>query len=134
MADEVRTLASRTQSLTDEIQNMVQALLSASKDAVIVMEQGQKVALKSVDQAAAAGSSLNSITQAVDTISEMSNQIATAAEEQSAVSDEINQSIVNINSATEHTLNVTRESAEASQTLTNEINRLQDMVRQFGVR
>jgi aerotaxis receptor len=133
VADEVRTLASRTQNSTDEIQQMVQALQSAAENAVMVMEQGQAVAQMSVDQAAKAGESLSAITRSVDTISDMSNQIATAAEEQSAVSDEINQNIVNINSAAEHTLNVTRDSSLANQRLNAEISKLKDMVKQFSL-
>lgn len=132
VADEVRTLASRTQASTDEIQQMVQELQSTAEAAVIIMEQGEEVAQTSVDQAARAGASLNSITRSVDTISDMSNQIATAAEEQSAVSDEINQNIVNINTAAEHTLNVTRESSQANQSLNQEIGKLNAMVKQFG--
>ncbi len=133
VADEVRSLANRTQTSTDEIQQMMQDLQNAAKNAEMVMEQGQEVALSGVDQAARAGDSLNSITTTVDTISDMTNQIATAAEEQSAVSDEINQNIVNINTTTEHTLNMTRESTAATQTLTDEINRLQTMVKQFSL-
>lgn len=133
VADEVRTLASRTQNSTDEIQQMVQELQTAAENAVMVMEQGQAVAQMSVDQAAKAGESLSAITRSVDTISDMSNQIATAAEEQSAVSDEINQNIVNINGAAEHTLNVTRDSTLANQRLNDEINKLKDMVKQFGL-
>jgi methyl-accepting chemotaxis protein len=133
VADEVRTLASRTQNSTDEIQQMVQELQGAAENAVMVMEQGQAVAQMSVDQAAKAGESLSAITRSVDTISDMSNQIATAAEEQSAVSDEINQNIVNINSAAEHTLNVTRDSSLANQRLDGEISKLKDMVKQFGL-
>lgn len=133
VADEVRSLANRTQTSTDEIQQMVHDLQSAAENAEMVMEQGQEVARTGVDQAAMAGGSLNSITKTVDTISDMTNQIATAAEEQSAVSDEINQNIVNINTAAEHTLSVTRESTAATLTLTNEINRLQMMVKQFSI-
>ena len=133
VADEVRTLASRTQNSTAEIQQMVQDLQTAAENAVTVMEQGQAVAQMSVDQAAKAGESLSAITRSVDTISDMSNQIATAAEEQSAVSDEINQNIVNINNAAEHTLNVTRDSTQANHRLNGEINKLKDMVKQFGL-
>ncbi len=133
VADEVRTLASRTQSSTDEIQQMVQNLLSTTEDAVKVMEQSHHVAQDSVERAAQAGESLNTITQAVDTISQMSTQIATAAEEQSAVSDEINQNIININTSAVNTLNMTHQSSIANQALSNETDRLQTMVKQFGL-
>ncbi len=133
VADEVRTLASRTQTSTDEIQSMVDKLLSAADTAVMVMEQGQEVAKASVNQAAKAGESLNKITDAVDSITEMSLQIATAAEEQSAVSDEINRNIVNISDASNQTLTNTQQSTLANQDLTGEINKLHAMVKQFGV-
>ncbi len=133
VADEVRTLASRTQSSTDEIQQMVKNLLATTEDAVSTMEQSHKVAQGSVGQAAEAGESLNSILQAVDNISQMSAQIATAAEEQSAVSDEINQNIINISLSAENTVEMTSQSSRANQLLINEIARIQTMVRQFGI-
>lgn len=132
VADEVRTLASRTQESTDEIQTMIQNLQTAAGEAVQVMEQGQNAAVASVDLASRAGESLRSITAAVDTITAMSNQIATAAEEQSAVADEINRNIVTIHDLSAQTLTGTRHAESANHQLSNEISKLENTVRQFG--
>ncbi len=133
VADEVRTLASRTQASTDEIQNMIHALQDSAREASHVMQRGLESAHNSVAKAGEAGQSLQSITQAVDTITEMSAQIATAAEQQSAVSEEINRNIVNINMAAEQTLRASNESSDANSSLAMAIQRLNTMVKQFGI-
>src|SRR5690606_39465438 len=91
VADEVRTLASRTQQSTLEIQQVIEQLQSGARNAAEVMHRGRAQVDSSVLQAQQAGSSLTSITIAVASISDMNTQIASAAEQQSAVSDEISQ-------------------------------------------
>ncbi|HHN67647.1 MAG TPA: methyl-accepting chemotaxis protein, partial [Thermopetrobacter sp.] len=119
VADEVRTLASRTQDSTQEIDNMIEQLQSRAGNAVLAMEKAQKRANSSVDQAVNAGKALEAITDAVNTINEMNAQIASAAEEQSAVSEEINRNVVNITQIADQTESgsrqITRHSSELNQ-------------------
>ena len=133
VADEVRTLASRTQDATSEIQSMIESLQLSAKQASEVMVKSQESANGSVEQARAAGQSLETITSAVKTITDMSAQIATAAEEQSAVSEEINRNIINISTATDQTLNATQEASQANSKLADATTRLDTMVKQFGI-
>jgi methyl-accepting chemotaxis protein len=89
VADEVRNLARRTQESTRQIQAVIEKMQSSSVSAVAVMEQGKTQAGNSVEQAQKAGDSLNAINSSVSQISQMNLQIATAAEQQSAVAAEI---------------------------------------------
>lgn len=89
VADEVRNLARRTQESTRQIQAVIEKMQSSSVNAVAVMDQGKAQAGNSVEQAQKAGDSLNAINVSVRQISQMNLQIATAAEQQSAVATEI---------------------------------------------
>jgi len=133
VADEVRTLAGRTQDSTTEIQTMIESLQSSATEATMVMQQSQQSAIDSVEKSHQAGQSLESITSAVKTITDMSAQIATAAEEQSAVSEEINRNVTNIKVATDKTLSATQETSHANTSLADSIQRLNTMVQQFGI-
>lgn len=131
VADEVRTLAQRTQQSTQEIQNMVENLQSGSDQAVAMMQQGQQKTETSVQCATEAGEMLNSITHAVNNVSEVNTQIATAAEEQSAVAEEINRNVVKINEAAQGTANEAAKTSAISQQLSDEARRQQQLVGQF---
>jgi len=119
VADEVRTLASRTQASTEEIQKMIEKLQAGSAQAVDAMNQSRSQADSTRDTAAEAGKVLSSITQSVNSINDMNTLIASAAEEQNAVSEEINRNIVNISQGSEVASNAAARSAGAGEALRN---------------
>lgn len=133
VADEVRTLASRTQESTEEINNMIGRLQKGANSAVEVMESSYERAQGSVEQAAKAGTSLDDITSSVATISEMNIQIAHAAKEQSTVAEEINKNIIEINGIAEETTQGSQHMTAASVELNNLANQLTDLVGKFKV-
>ena len=131
VADEVRTLASRTQQSTIEIQQVIEQLQSGARDAADVMNQGREQVDNSVMQAQQAGTSLLRITNAVTSISDMNVQIASAAEQQSAVSDEISKNVVNINHIADRVTESAGQTAQASSQLAHLASDLQTLVGQF---
>jgi len=133
VADEVRTLASRTQKSTEEIQQMIENLQAGTAQAVEVMESGRKQAHTSVENAGRAGKTLGTIASSVTTISEMNTQIATAAEQQTAVAEEINRNINNISELGEHVTSSSEMTATSSEELSRLSVILQELVGQFKV-
>ncbi len=133
VADEVRTLASRTQESTEEIHKMIEQLQAGSRNAVSVMQNSRDRAQDSVDHAAKAGESLQAINQAVNSISEMNLQIASAAEEQTSVADEINKNITEISGIAERTALGAEQNARASESLTELAGELTQVVGKFRV-
>ena len=133
VADEVRTLASRTQSSTLEIQEMIERLQGDARRAVDAMGKSSEQAGIGVDAAAQAGDALRRITQAVNTIADMNSQIASAAEEQSAVSEEINRNISNIAQISENNATGSGQTAAASSQLASLSVELQQMLSRFKV-
>ncbi len=131
VADEVRTLASRTQESTQEIQAMIERLQGESRKAVEVMEDSHQRVHENVAQARQAGESLQTINQSVGTITDMNMQIASAAEEQSSVAEEINRNVVNINELMQQTAEGAHQIAQASETLGAVSDRLERLVGQF---
>jgi len=114
VADEVRGLAQRTQDSTNEIQRMISTLQGGARDAVQAMAQSSQHVEASVDQAQRAAAALDGISQRVTRITAMSQQIAAAVEEQSAVSEDINRNIIGIRNAGEVTVNAGQQSQLSS--------------------
>lgn len=133
VADEVRSLASRTESSIQEIQQMIESLQSGSKDAVALMQQSKHQAENSVANATQAGEALALITSAVAMINDMAAQIATAAEEQTSVNEEINRNVVNISNISDNTAKEAASTSSASTELAELASELKNQVALFKV-
>ncbi|VAW85317.1 Methyl-accepting chemotaxis sensor/transducer protein [hydrothermal vent metagenome] len=128
VADEVRTLAQRTQESTQEIQNMIEALQSGARKAVTAMEHGRAQADVSVEQAGQAGKSLESINEMAANITDMINQIATAAEKQNVVNVEVAKNISSMNELSSMTASSSEQASTACMELTQINDKLQSAV------
>ena len=133
VADEVRTLAGRTQKSTEEIQVMIESLQNGTRDAVAVMERGQVMTGETVERANKAGEALLAITGAVDSITNMTAQVASAAEEQNSVAEEINTNIVNISNLSQETGEASQNSGSAVAQLSQLASQLDGAVSRFRV-
>lgn len=131
VADEVRTLAHRTQQSTEEIQGMIETLQSGSTKAVDVMSIGRAKAEESVTKASQAKDALESIAGSVVTISDMNVQIANAAEEQTAVAQDINGNVQSISLMSDQTNQSAEETSRATETVAAEASRLHDAMARF---
>lgn len=131
VADEVRTLAGRTQESTTEINQIIEKLQSGSRNAVAAMMQSREQVRSVVEQANQAGQSLQTITDSVLRIDEMSSQIATAVEEQSTVAEKMNLNVVRISDMAIQNADGAEQTSRSGQELASMASELQGLVRQF---
>ncbi|WP_406666341.1 methyl-accepting chemotaxis protein [Gallaecimonas sp. GXIMD1310] len=131
VADEVRSLARRTQESTEEIHEMIESLQGSVGETVRAMESSAGRAQASQEQANRVREVLQEITQSMDTISQMSTQIATAAEEQSHVAEEINKSVNNISQVAEQTAADAVKTSSSSASLAGHAEELVRLVGRF---
>ncbi|MAX44539.1 MAG: chemotaxis protein [Alteromonadaceae bacterium] len=133
VADEVRTLASKTQKSTEEIQTTIEQLQSAARSAVQVMSSGTEQAESSVNEANKAGESLNVIADTIGRISAMNGQIASTTDNQQAVAEQIVGFVDEIYARTDETSKNSVRLASASSELANLAKNLEGIARQFKV-
>lgn len=131
VADEVRTLASRTQESTREIESMIERLHAQARAAVDAIEMGRQKAVASVDHASRAGVAFGEITGSVTTITNMNLQIAAAAEQQSAVAAEISRNVDGITDIAATNAEASERLAASSERLVQIADRLKDRVSDF---
>jgi len=131
VADEVRTLASRTQESTQEIQQMIESLQSGTKAAVGAMDSSRTQAQQGVEKISTAGDALDTIVSGITRINDMNTQIASAAEEQSTVAEELNQNVVKISQITATSATNADQTKNASEELSRLSVDLQGLVSQF---
>lgn len=131
VADEVRTLASRTQQSTEEIQNMIERLQTDSSRAVSVMERGRSQAQTCVSQSDEAAAALQGITQSVHQAADSSTAIAAAAEQQSATAQDISEKLEEIVAITEQAESGARQTSQASEEVAKLSAEMQDSVKSF---
>ncbi|CAM3659507.1 Methyl-accepting chemotaxis protein McpS [Pseudomonas reidholzensis] len=131
VADEVRSLAQRTQQSTEEIEALIAGLQSGTQRVASVMDASRGLTDSSVELTRRAGGSLETITRTVSSIQAMNQQIATAAEQQSAVAEEINRSVMNVRDISDQTSAASEETASSSVELARLGTHLQGLVGRF---
>ena len=131
VADEVRTLASRTQQSTEEIQSMIEELQSNTGLVVSVIEKGQKIGSESVEQSRSAGESLDAISQLVNDIRELNARIATSVREQTEASRTIYNNVGDINQLSNRSAHSAEESLRHSRELHALAQQMRELMGQF---
>jgi len=131
VADEVRTLANRTEQSINEIQQMIQKLQTDAQEAVSVVKISQDISSKTVEQTAKADDSLSEIDKLMELISEMNTQIARATEQQTQTANEVNLRINDLAGMTDESLATSDKLNDASLQLKSSSNNMSDVVSRF---
>ncbi|MBL1271584.1 MAG: methyl-accepting chemotaxis protein [Oceanospirillales bacterium] len=131
VADEVRSLAQRTQSSAQEIEALVTSLQSSAENSVSAMSSSATLASDTLERATATGASIERITRAVEEIKQYNSQIATASEQQTSVAEEINQNITSIRDVTDQSASSSHQTARSSSELAKLGSELQTLVSRF---
>jgi len=133
VADEVRALASKTQESTGEIESMIERLEAGAKQAVSVMNESKQSSETTIEKAETAASSLSEIRNSIGLMNEMNTQIATAASQQSNVSEDVNQNVQRIAESTMHMVEMASSAENACMALAVQCEALDELVSQFEV-
>ncbi|CAH0535470.1 hypothetical protein VST7929_03044 [Vibrio stylophorae] len=133
VADEVRSLASKTQASTGEIQHMIEQLQSTAKQSVSAMQTSSSVGNRTVEHAQQTNTSLEAMNTAIAVINEMNDHMATAANEQNHVTTDLNRNIQSIVDSCNQTLAHIQNAQSACQSLANESGELDQLMSQFKV-
>ncbi|WP_421910607.1 HAMP domain-containing methyl-accepting chemotaxis protein [Marinobacter sp.] len=131
VADEVRSLAQRTQASAQEIETLVTALQNSAGNSVSAMKSSTTMASNTLERAAATGQTIERIALAVEDSKQYNNQIATAAEQQTSVAEEISQNITRIRDVTDQSATSSRQTASSSNELARLGSELQSLVSRF---
>ncbi len=133
VADEVRSLASRTQESTEEIQSIINRVIAGADNSVQLMEQSSTQANNSVEKAQSTNAALTSIVEAVNTISDLNHNIASAAEEQNVVSQDVSRGVHSIAQSFDESATAATQTAESSESLKQLAQSLNTMVQRFKI-
>ena len=133
VADEVRTLASRTQESTHEIEQMIETLQSGARQAASVMKDSQTRTRETAEKAMSTQTALDTITESMQKVNDMISQIASAAEQQSSVAEEINRNVINIVDLSSNTAQASEQTSQASAELNNLAGQLKQLINRFKI-
>ena len=131
VADEVRSLAIKTRSSTDEIHGMISQLQETANNAVSIMEKGGELSQQCTQRANETGGVLNNITTMLAQVTDNSHQIAVAVEQQAGVTQEVNRNVNNIKSLADETLSVSKTSVDRTSQLVDRLEALRRLIKQF---
>lgn len=127
VADEVRSLATKTRSSTNEIQDMIAQLQTTASDAVVIMTRGGELSSECTDRANQTGNVLNNISSMLNQVTDNSHQIAVSVDQQASVTMEVNRNVINIKTLADETLSVSKSSVSRTSHLVEDLKGYKDL-------